>query len=92
MILNNESSEICSLGSLNPGDQAEIVGLIAEHSPEDFLRRLLEIGFLVGERLEVLHEAPVSKNPVSIKIKDATYALRREEADCISVKRLRSDT
>ncbi|MBS1960290.1 MAG: ferrous iron transport protein A [Bdellovibrionales bacterium] len=89
MVLNSGPSEICSLGSLNPGDQAEIVALNAEHSPEDYFRRLLEIGFLVGERLEVLNEAPVSKNPVCIKIKDATYALRREEADCISVKRLR---
>lgn len=89
MILNSDSSDFCSLGELAPGEQAEIVTLNYDRAHEDYFRRLLEIGFLVGERLEILNEAPVSKSPFSIKIKDATYALRREEADCISVRRIR---
>jgi Fe2+ transport system protein FeoA len=90
MILNNDTAETCLLGQLQPGDCAEIVSFDFDGVHEDYFRRLLEIGFLVGARLELLNEAPVSRNPVSIKVKDATYALRREEANCISVRRLKT--
>ena len=79
---------MCTLGQLQPGDRAEIVAFNFIEVHEDYFRRLLEIGFLVGARIELLNEAPYSRDPISIKIKDATYALRREEANCIQVRRL----
>ena len=92
MILNKEASSsasnVCTLGQLRPGDCAEIVSFDFDQVHQDYFLRLLEIGFLIGERLQLVNEAPVSRNPVSIKIKDAIYALRREEADCITVRRV----
>ena len=49
------------------------------------MQRLYEVGFLVGETLEVMHEAPLSLDPMSIRIKDAVYAIRREDAELIQV-------
>ena len=86
MILNNETHD--KLGELEPGESVEIVGFSIEEDLQNFLHRLFEVGFLVGEKLEILSHAPLSRNPMSIKVKDATYALRREDANLIRVKKL----
>jgi Fe2+ transport system protein FeoA len=85
MVLNKK------LGEHSPGDQLEIVGFcLEEDQVEDhhqFLHRLSEVGFLVGEPVEVIGHAPYSKDPISVKVKEATYALRREDANLIYVKK-----
>ena len=86
MILNNE--EYQKLGELVPGDRVEIVGFCIEDDLQDFLHRLFEVGFLVGEKLQVMSDAPVSHDPMSIKVKDATYAMRRQDANLIRVRKL----
>ena len=86
MILNNEIP--ARLGELFPGDRAEIIGFCIEDDLQDFLHRLFEIGFLVGEHLEILQEAPLSRDPMSIRVKDAIYAMRREDANLIQVRKL----
>ena len=85
MVLNNESQ---GLGTLIPGEYAEITGFSDSEDLESFLYRLYEVGFLVGEKLEILNQAPLSHCPMSIKIKDATYAIRREDANLIQVRKL----
>ena len=87
-IINKDINAAIPLGELKPGERAEIVGFspgVAEN--QGFMHRLYEVGFLVGSTLEVLHEAPYSRDPISIRIKEATYALRRAEANLIQVKR-----
>ena len=88
MILNKTHPK---LGDHSPGDQLEIVGFHLEENQEEgmhqFLHRLSEVGFLVGEPIDVLGHAPYSKDPISVKVKEATYALRREDANLIYVKK-----
>ena len=86
MVLNKADSE--KLGLLSPGDRAEIVGFCVEDDLQDFLHRLYEVGFLVGVELEVLQDAPIGRDPISIRIKDAVYAMRREDANLIMVSRV----
>ena len=87
-ILNKETSAPLYLGDLKPGERAEIIGFMTPSAEsENFLHRLFEVGFLLGSNLEVLQEAPYSRDPISIRIKEATYALRRNEANLIQVKR-----
>ncbi len=86
MILNNDLDQ--TLGALEAGECAEIIGFCAPEDHQSFMHRLYEVGFLLGEKLEVLGDAPISHNPMSIKVKDATYALRREDADFIRVKKI----
>ena len=88
MILN---SELHDLGDLIPGETAEITGFLESDDMESFLHRLYEIGFLVGEKIQILNHAPLSRCPISIKIKDATYAIRRDDARLIQVKKIKPE-
>ena len=85
MILNKEAPQ--KLGELSPGSRAEIVGFCADEDLQGFLHRLFEVGFLVGEEVEVLQDAPMGRDPISIRVKDAVYAMRREDANLILVSR-----
>jgi ferrous iron transport protein A len=48
-------------------------------------RRLLELGFVEGAAVEVLHEGPVGRDPIAVRLNDTTIALRRREAMSIFV-------
>jgi len=87
-VINKQKTDSVSLGQLVPGDKATIVGFdVPVAESEQFLRRLFEVGFIEGTTVEVLHEAPFSRDPISIRIKEATYALRRAEVQLIQVKK-----
>ena len=47
--------------------------------------RLLELGFVEGARVEVLHEGIVGRAPIAIRIENVTVAVRRREAMAIVV-------
>ncbi len=49
-------------------------------------RRLLEIGFVEGARIEILHEGALGGDPIAVRIDDARVALRRREADSVLVQ------
>lgn len=49
-------------------------------------RRLLEIGFVEGARVEVLHEGFLGGDPIAVKLDAMRVALRRHEADIILVR------
>lgn len=83
MILNKAGP--VPLGQLDPGVQGEIVGFCASDELQEFLLRLFEVGFVMGETVEVLQKAPFGGSPLSFRVKDATYALRREDANLILV-------
>jgi ferrous iron transport protein A len=46
-------------------------------------RRLLEMGFVEGARLEVLHEGPLGHDPIAVRVDDCTIAIRRRDAEAI---------
>jgi len=48
-------------------------------------RRLLELGFVEGATVEILHEGPLGRDPIAVRINDTTIALRRREAMAIIV-------
>ena len=48
-------------------------------------RRLLELGFIEGAEVVVLHEGPVARDPLAVRVNGATIALRRREAMAILV-------
>jgi ferrous iron transport protein A len=54
-------------------------------APADLERRLLEIGFVEGAPIRVLHEGPIRGDPIAVRIGEATVALRRAEADYVFV-------
>lgn len=48
-------------------------------------RRLLELGFIEGADVTVLHEGPVGRDPLAVRVNGTTIALRRREAMAIFV-------
>lgn len=48
-------------------------------------RRLLELGFVEGATVEVLHEGPIGRDPIAVRVNNTTIALRRREAMAILV-------
>jgi ferrous iron transport protein A len=47
--------------------------------------RLLELGFIEGAEIKVLHEGPFGGDPIAVRVNDTTIALRRREAMAILV-------
>jgi len=47
--------------------------------------RLIELGFVEGARVEVLHEGIIGRDPIAVRVENVTIALRRREAMAIIV-------
>lgn len=54
-------------------------------SADELETRLVELGFVEGARIEILHEGAFGQDPIAIRVNDATIALRRREAMAILV-------
>jgi ferrous iron transport protein A len=83
-------SEPRKLSLARPGDQGVIVqvgdpGLNDDHALE-LERRLLELGFVEGARVELLHEGLFGRDPIAMKVDDMRVALRRHEAASLTVR------
>jgi ferrous iron transport protein A len=49
-------------------------------------RRLLEIGFVEGAEVEILHEGMIGRDPIGVRLDDMRVALRRREADAVLIR------
>jgi ferrous iron transport protein A len=47
--------------------------------------RLIELGFVEGARVEILHEGIVARDPIAVRVDNVTIAIRRREAMAIIV-------
>ena len=47
--------------------------------------RLIELGFVEGARVQVLHEGIVGRDPIAVRVENVTIAVRRREAMAIIV-------
>ena len=47
--------------------------------------RLIEMGFVEGASVEILHEGMFGKDPIAVRVDNATVAIRRREAMAIMV-------
>ena len=48
-------------------------------------RRLLELGIVEGVSVQILHEGPIGRDPIAVRVNGTTIALRRREAMAIMV-------
>ena len=58
---------------------------ISEVEGGDIGLRLLELGFIEGERLRVIAHGYPGREPIAVRIGNTTFALRRFEADHVLV-------
>ena len=47
--------------------------------------RLIELGFVEGAKVEILHEGIVGRDPIAVRVDNITVAVRRREAMAIIV-------
>lgn len=69
------------LSELKTGESATILKVLGHGG---FRRRIMEMGFVRGQRVEVLLNAPL-KDPIEYRIMGYDISLRRSEADMIAV-------
>jgi ferrous iron transport protein A len=74
------------LGTLTKGQGGVILRLLTSEEQASLTARLLEMGFVEGSLVEVIHEAPFGKDPIAVRIRGTLIALRRQEANVIEVK------
>jgi len=60
--------------------------LMGEVRGSSIARRLLEIGFVPGEAVEVIGEVRPGGDPIAVRIGNTIFALRRREAQPVLVR------
>ncbi|HXD46671.1 MAG TPA: FeoA family protein [Pseudolabrys sp.] len=79
-----------ALGLAHRGFRGHITGIAVGGDTSDLPageleRRLLELGFTEGAEVEILHEGLFGRDPIAVRVNDATVAIRRREAMAILV-------
>ena len=69
------------LSDLNPGQKGVIIKVLGRGA---FRRRIIEMGFVKGKKVEVITKAPL-KDPTEYKLLDYEVSLRRSEAELIEI-------
>lgn len=73
------------LGKLSPGTKAIISKVGGEMDSVSVISRLLEMGFLEGSEVNIVHQAPFGGDPIAVRVRGTLIALRRSEANAIEV-------
>ena len=81
---------LITLDALAAGQSATVIqltpaGLDADGGP-DLSRRLMELGFVPGERIRLLRRGMPGGEPLAVKVGESTFALRRFEAALILIQ------
>lgn len=75
----------CSLSALPPGTSGVVIG-VGMGASTTLERRLMELGFVTGERVEILTEARPGRDPFIVRVGTTTFALRRREVETVWVE------
>lgn len=88
--------DVRRLADVRRGDRGEVLSVspetmtgVPEAEREELERRLLEIGFVEGARVEVLHEGFIGRDPIAVRLDDMRVALRRREAQGVLIRLFR---
>lgn len=70
-----------------PRRTAATVESVDDQVPNDTIaRRLRELGFVAGERVEVMAAGPIAAEPLLVQVGYTRFALRRSEAARVRVR------
>jgi ferrous iron transport protein A len=76
-----------SLSALTPGTIGAVLGVgLRAGAFSAVERRLIELGFVSGERIEVLAQAMPGGDPFVVRVGTTTFALRRREVETVWVE------
>jgi len=72
------------LGNLEKGQNAVIIGIIAD-CKEEIRQRLLDIGFVRGTKISLQNKSPLN-DPKAYLIHDTLISLRKEDAQKVLIE------
>jgi len=81
-----------SLATLHKGDRGVVAQVlldeaqVGDESGATIVMRLIEIGFVPGEAIEVVAEVKPGGDPIAVRIGGSCFALRRREAEAVMVQ------
>lgn len=77
---------LTTLDTLKAGQSATVIHLApTAQGGVDVPRRLMELGFVPGERIRMLKRG-LPGGPVAVKVGESTFALRKFEAALVSIQ------
>lgn len=77
-----------ALSDLPIGRPCQVTAVIPPSTAPDWGRWLAEIGFIAGEPAVVTARSPWGDGGLVVRIGSSNFALRRDEACCVSVRSL----
>ena len=80
---------LITLDALTTGAVATVVHVSAGDAADDgagLARRLMELGFVPGEKVRLLKRGMPGGEPLAIRVGNSTFALRRFEAALVAVQ------
>ncbi|MES2159915.1 MAG: FeoA family protein [Pseudomonadota bacterium] len=85
-----QAAPLITLDALTVGASATVVHIApgddVAHDGATLARRLMELGFVPGEKIRMLKRGMPGGEPLAIKVGNSTFALRRFEAALISIQ------
>jgi ferrous iron transport protein A len=79
-----------TLDTLQAGQSGTVIHLAPTErhagSGVDLSRRLMELGFVPGERIRMLKRGLPGGDPLAVRVGQSTFALRRFEAALVSIQ------
>ena len=88
------TSPTLPLGDARVGFRGRILALDLGRAPTvglpalELERRLIDLGFVEGASVELLHEGLFGGDPIAVRVAETTIALRRREAMAVTVEPL----
>lgn len=67
------------------GVPLRVLGIKSPDQDEVICRRLMELGFIQGAVVEVMHRAPLFGDPIAVMVRGMLVALRHYEAERVDV-------
>jgi ferrous iron transport protein A len=91
----HKTGAVQSLAQLRKGAKGVVFGIsdtgfagtsIGDALGSTIARRLMELGFIAGERVEVIEEVRPGGDPIAVRIGSSIFALRRREAQAVLIQ------
>ena len=71
--------------TLDQAIQGELYKIHSYQSNQAYHLRMMEMGLIPGEIIEIYNEAPLTQDPMIVKVRGTLIALRKEQAKNIKV-------
>jgi ferrous iron transport protein A len=88
------SARTVALATLRKGERGVVrqvleidSGQVGDQLGASIGRRLVEIGFVPGERVQIIEMAWPGGDPMAVRVGSTVFALRRREAEAVLVER-----